>query len=92
MTIVVNGDEAAVPVAAGPDALNIDSLYDDIVNIIGDIRIELSVEDDSNIRDDFVGTVFLGSGVTFSTEDIVNAWNNQDENDDQQDIFNAFVD
>ena len=25
------------------------------------------------------------------TEDIVKAWNNQDENDDQWDIFNAFV-
>ena len=48
---------------------------------MGVIRIELSVEDDA-----------LGSGVNFTTEDIVKEWSNQDENDDQQDIVNAFVD
>ena len=26
------------------------------------------------------------------TEDIIKAWNNQDENDDQHDIVNVFVD
>ena len=43
MPILFNEEEAAVPAATEPDALNNDSLDDDIVNSIGDIRIELSV-------------------------------------------------
>ena len=81
-----------MPAASEPDALNNDALDDDITNSIGDLRIELSVEDDATTRDDFVGTVFLGSCVNLPTEDIVKAWNNQGENDDKQDIVNAFVD
>ena len=72
-----------MPAAAEPDALTNDALDDDIENYIGDIRIELSVEDDANTRDEFLGTIFLGNGVNLPTEDILKAWNNQDENDDQ---------
>ena len=78
--------------AAETDALNNDALDDDIENSIGGLRIELSVEGDANTRDDFSGTVFIGSGVNLPTEDIIKAWNNQDENDDQHDIVNVFVD
>ena len=83
MEIVVNGEAAAVPEAAEPDANNNYELDDDIVNAIEGLRIELSVEDDANTRDDFAGSVFLGSGVNFPTEDTVKAWKNQDENDDK---------
>ena len=92
MPIVVNERVAAVPAAAEPDALKNDALYYEIANFIGDLRIELIVEDDVNTRDDFVGAVFLGSSVNFPAEDIVKAWNIQDENYDQQDIVNAFLD
>ena len=91
MPIVVNEHASAVLAAAEPDALNNDAFDDDIANAIEGIRIELSVENDANTRDDFAGTVLLGSGVNFPTEDIVKAWNNQDENYNQQDIVNAFV-
>ena len=83
MPIVVNEEAAAVPAAEEPDALNNYALDYDITNAIGGLRIELSVGDDANTRGDFSGTVFLGSGVNFPTEDIVKAWNNQDENDYQ---------
>ena len=53
--------------------------------------IELSIEYDVNTRDDFSGNVYLGSSVNFPKQDIGKAWNNQYENDDQQDIVNAFV-
>ena len=39
MTIVVNEEAAAVPVAAKLDTLNNDALDDDIANTIGDLRI-----------------------------------------------------
>ena len=83
MPIVVNGEVAAVTEAAEPDAFNNDKLDYDIANTIGDLRIELSVEDDANTRNDFIGTLFIGSDVKCPTEDIGKAWNNQDENDDQ---------
>ena len=39
MPIVVNEEAAAVPMVEEPDALNNDSLYNDILNSIGDLRI-----------------------------------------------------
>ena len=70
MPIVVNEEAAAVPAVAEPDELNNDALDDDIADAIGDLRVELNVEDDANTSDDFVGTVFLGSSVNLKTEDI----------------------
>ena len=73
MPIVVNEEASAVPATAEPGALNNDALDDDIENAIGCLSIELSVGDDANTRDNFSGTIFLGIGVIFPTEDIVKA-------------------
>ena len=67
MKIVFNEESAAVPTAAEHDVLNNDELDFDISNSIGGLRIELSVEDDANTRDNFAGTLFLGSGVNLPT-------------------------
>ena len=91
MQIVVNEEAASVPSAAEPDAINNDSLDYETENAIGGLRIELSVQDNSNTRDHFSGTAFLGSVVNFPTQDIIKAWNNQDKNDYQQNILNDFV-
>ena len=48
-----------MPAAAETDALNNYALDDDIENVIGGLRIESSVDNDSNTRDAFSGTVFL---------------------------------
>ena len=56
-----------MPAAAEPDVINNDSLDYDVSNSIGGLRIELSVEDDANTRDDLAGTLFLGSGVNLPT-------------------------
>ena len=91
MPIVVNEEAASVPAAAKPDAIKNDSLDYETENAIGGLRIELSVQDNSNTRDHFSGTAFLGSVVNFPTQDIIKAWNNQDKNDYQQNILNDFV-
>ena len=66
MPIVFNEEAASVPATVEPDALNNDALDNEIENAIRGIRIELSVDYDANIRDDFAGNVFLGSGVNVS--------------------------
>ena len=67
MPIVPNEEASAVPASAEPDSLNNYALDDDIKNAIGGVRIELSVEDYSNTKNYFAGTVFLGSGVNLPT-------------------------
>ena len=74
--IVFNEEASVVPAAAEPEALNKYALDADILNTIEDLRTELSVEDDANTRDYFLGNVFIESSVNFPTEDIVKAWNN----------------
>ena len=59
MPTVVNEEAPSVPAAAEPDALNNYALDDDIANYIGGLRIELSVEDNANTRDDFQGPYLL---------------------------------
>ena len=70
--------------AAEPDEFNNDALDYDIANAIGGLMIELCAEDDANTRDDFTENL--------PTKDIVKAWNNKDEYNDQQDNDNAYVD
>ena len=68
MPIVVNEEAEAVPETAEPDALNNDALDDETTNAIGDLRIEISVDNDANTGYDFVGNLFLVKRCKFANK------------------------